>query len=73
MIEHRQVKARGLMQTVDSPWGPLRFAGSGVTLAHGTPRLDKLAPLLGADTDAILASVGFGQAEIAALHAGGVV
>ena len=73
VIEHRQVKARGLMQTVESPWGPLRFAGSGVTLAHGTPRLDKLAPLLGADTDAILASVGFGAAEIAALHAGGVV
>ena len=73
VIEHRQVKARGLMQTVESPWGPLRFAGSGVTLAHGTPRLDKLAPLLGADTDAILASVGFGQAEIAALHDGGVV
>jgi crotonobetainyl-CoA:carnitine CoA-transferase CaiB-like acyl-CoA transferase len=73
VIEHRQVKARGLMQEVDSPWGKLRFAGSGVTLAHGTPRLDKLAPLLGADTDAILAQVGFGPAEIAALRDGGVV
>ena len=73
VIEHRQVKARGLMQQVESPWGPLRFAGSGVTLAHGTPRLDTLAPLLGADTDAILAAAGFGADEIAALHAGGVV
>ena len=73
VIEHRQVKARGLLQEVDSPWGKLRFAGSGVTLAHGTPRLDKLAPLLGADTDAILAQVGFGPAEIAALRDGGVV
>jgi hypothetical protein len=25
-----------------------KFAGSGVTLAHGSPKLDKLAPLLGA-------------------------
>jgi crotonobetainyl-CoA:carnitine CoA-transferase CaiB-like acyl-CoA transferase len=73
VIEHRQVKARGLMQEVDSPWGKLRLAGSGVTLAHGTPRLDKLAPLLGADTDAILAEVGFGANEIAALREGGVV
>ncbi len=73
VIEHRQVKARGLLQEVDSPWGRLRFAGSGVTLAHGTPKLDKLAPLLGADTDAILAQVGFGPAEIAALRDGGVV
>ncbi len=73
VIEHRQVKARGLMQVVDSPWGKLRLAGSGVTLAHGTPRLDKLAPLLGADTDAILAEVGFGANEIAALREGGVV
>ncbi len=73
VIEHRQVKARGLMQEVESPWGKLRFAGSGVTLAHGTPRLDKLAPLLGADTDAILAEVGFGANEIAALREGGVV
>lgn len=73
VIEHRQVKARGLMQEVESPWGKLRFAGSGVTLTHGTPRLDKLAPLLGADTDAILAEVGFGANEIAALREGGVV
>jgi crotonobetainyl-CoA:carnitine CoA-transferase CaiB-like acyl-CoA transferase len=73
VIEHRQVKARGLIQEVDSPWGKLRLAGSGVTLAHGTPRLDKLAPLLGADTDAILAEVGFGANEIAALREGGVV
>jgi len=73
VIEHRQVQARGLMQEVDSPWGRLRFVGSGVALAHGTPRLDRLAPLLGADTDAILADVGFGPDEIAALHAGGVV
>lgn len=73
VIEHRQVKARRLIQEVESPWGRLRFAGSGVTLAHGTPKLDKLAPLLGADTDAILAQVGFGPAEIAALRDGGVV
>ena len=72
VIEHRQVKARGLIQEVDSPWGKLRFAGSGVTLAHGGPRLDSLAPLLGADTDAILAELGFTPDDIAALHEKGV-
>ena len=73
VIEHRQVQARGLMQTVDTPYGPLRFVGSGITLAHGGGRLDRVAPALGADTDAILAAVGFGAAEIAALREGGVV
>jgi len=73
VIEHRQVQARGLMQTVDTPYGPLRFAGSGVKLAHGAARLDRVAPALGADTDAILGAVGFGAEEIAALREGGVI
>lgn len=73
VIEHRQVQARGLMQSVDTAFGPLRFAGSGVRLDHGSPRLDTAGPALGADTDAVLAAVGFGPAEIAALRAEGVV
>lgn len=73
VIEHRQVQARGLIQVVDTPHGALRFAGSGVKLDHGNPRLDTAGRPLGADTDAVLAAVGFGAAEIAALRAEGVV
>lgn len=34
---------------------------------------NRAAPLLGADTDAVLAEIGFGEAEVAALRAKGVV
>jgi len=73
IIEHRQIAARGVMQTVDSPHGPLRMVGSGFRLAHGGGRLDRAPPEIGADTDAVLTEAGFGAAEIAALRANGVV
>ncbi len=73
IIEHRQIAARGVMQTVDSPHGPLRLVGSGFRLAHGGGKLDRAPPAIGADTDTILAQAGFGPDEIAALHANEVV
>ena len=73
IIEHRQIQARGVMQTVDSPYGPLRLVGSGFRLAHGGGRLDRAPPAIGADTDAILAEAGFGPQEIAALRTNEVV
>jgi len=73
IIDHPQLAARGVLQTVDSPWGPLRLMGSGFQMAHGGGRLDTLAPAAGADTDAVLASIGYDAAAIAALRADGVV
>src|SRR5947209_149377 len=69
VIEHPQIKARGAIQELDTPYGRLRFAGSGFKLAHGGGRLDRMAPELGADTDAVLGELGFDAAEIAALRA----
>ena len=73
IIEHRQIAARGVMQTVESEFGPLRFVGSGFRLAHGGGRLDRAPPAIGADTDSILAEAGFGVDEIAALRGSEVV
>jgi crotonobetainyl-CoA:carnitine CoA-transferase CaiB-like acyl-CoA transferase len=42
-------------------------------LAHGGPRVDAPPPRLGADTDAVLAELGYAPADIAALRAGGAV
>jgi crotonobetainyl-CoA:carnitine CoA-transferase CaiB-like acyl-CoA transferase len=42
-------------------------------LAHGGPQVDSPPPMLGADTDAVLAELGYGAAEIAALRAQKVV
>ncbi|HXT78832.1 MAG TPA: CaiB/BaiF CoA-transferase family protein [Acetobacteraceae bacterium] len=73
IIDHPQIAARGAMQTVESPYGPLRLMGSGFQMAHGGGKLDTVAPAAGADTDAILAGIGYDAAKIAALRADGVV
>jgi crotonobetainyl-CoA:carnitine CoA-transferase CaiB-like acyl-CoA transferase len=73
IIDHPQIAARGVLQTVDSPYGPLRLMGSGFQMAHGGGRLDTLAPAAGADTDAVLTSLGYDAAAIAALRADAIV
>ena len=73
VIDHPQIKARGAIQELDTPYGRLRFAGSGFKLAHGGGRLDRMAPELSADTDAVLDELGFDAAEIAALRAREIV
>jgi crotonobetainyl-CoA:carnitine CoA-transferase CaiB-like acyl-CoA transferase len=73
VIDHPQVSARGAIQEVDTPYGRLRFAGSGFRLAHGGGRLDSMAPELGAHTDEVLASLGYGDEAIADLRAREIV
>jgi crotonobetainyl-CoA:carnitine CoA-transferase CaiB-like acyl-CoA transferase len=73
-VEHEQVRARpGLMQQVATPYGELRFSTTGFRLAHGDAVLDRAAPLLGADTDAVLAEAGYAEDEIARFRAGQVI
>jgi crotonobetainyl-CoA:carnitine CoA-transferase CaiB-like acyl-CoA transferase len=73
VIEHRQIVARGAMQTVDSAYGPLRFIGSGFQLAHGGGKLDTVAPPLGAHTEAVLGEFGYSAEEISVLRTARVV
>jgi len=73
IIDHPQVVARGVMQTVDSPYGPIRLMGSGFQMAHGGGKLDTIAPQAGADTDSVLADIGYDAAAIATLRAEAVI
>ena len=73
IIDHPQIVERGAMQTVDSPYGRLRLIGSGFQMAHGGGRLDTMAPEVGADTEAVLAEIGYDDAAIAALRADAVI
>src|SRR6476469_6492292 len=73
VIDHPQIAARGAIQELDTPYGRLRFAGSGFQLAHGGGRLDHMAPALSAHTEEVLGELGFDAAEIAALRAREIV
>ena len=73
VIDHPQIKARGAIQTVETPYGELRFAGNGFRLAHGGGKLERMAPKLGSGVDAVLAEAGYSPAEVASLRAAEVV
>jgi len=73
VIDHPQIVARGAVQEIDTPYGRLRFAGSGFKLAHGGGRLDSMAPELGAHTDEVLNALGYDAEAIAALRAREIV
>ena len=73
MIDHPQIRASGIVVELDHPQaGKVRQARPAATFSVSAPDLSHGAPVLGADTDAMLASAGFSQAEIAALRADGV-
>jgi crotonobetainyl-CoA:carnitine CoA-transferase CaiB-like acyl-CoA transferase len=73
VIDHPQIVARQALQEIDTPYGRLRFAGSGFQLAHGGGKLDRMAPELGAHTDEVLSSLGYDADAIAHLRAREVV
>jgi crotonobetainyl-CoA:carnitine CoA-transferase CaiB-like acyl-CoA transferase len=73
VIDHPQIVARGAVQEIDTPYGRLRFAGSGFQLAHGGGRLDHMAPEPGAHTDDVLRAIGYDAQAIAELRAKEVV
>jgi crotonobetainyl-CoA:carnitine CoA-transferase CaiB-like acyl-CoA transferase len=73
VIDHPQILARRAVQEIDTPYGRLRFAGSGFQLAHGGGRLDSMAPALGAHSDEVLNSLGYDREAIADLRAREIV
>lgn len=73
VIDHPQIAARKALQEIDTPYGRKRYAGAGFQLAHGNAKLERMAPVLSANTNEVLAEAGYSENEIAALREAAVV
>lgn len=73
-IDHPQVRARDMVAEIDHPAaGRLRMLGSPVKLSGQPPSIRRPPPVLGQDTDAVLAEAGISSAEIARLREEGII
>jgi itaconate CoA-transferase len=72
VLAHPQVPARGLIQQVDSPVGPVPVIASALHLPDSPARLDAI-PSLGGDTEAILKELGYSEDRIGRLRADGAI
>jgi crotonobetainyl-CoA:carnitine CoA-transferase CaiB-like acyl-CoA transferase len=67
-------RSRGMVQELEHPQaGRVKALGNPVKLSRSPATLRAAAPLLGADTDAVLAGLGYSPSEVAALRARKVV
>jgi crotonobetainyl-CoA:carnitine CoA-transferase CaiB-like acyl-CoA transferase len=72
VLDHPQMQARGMIQEIESPVGPIPVLASPLHLSASPPRLDPM-PALGADTESILADLGYSPADIATFRRDGVI
>lgn len=69
---HAQLRARDRWREVDTPAGAIPALLPPATFPDFDPRMDAV-PLIGEHTERILAEIGYTEAQIAALKAGGAV
>jgi len=73
-LRHPQVAARDMVVELEHPVaGTLKTLGSPIKLSGNPPSIQRPAPVLGQHTDEVLAELGFGGDDIAALRAKSVV
>jgi crotonobetainyl-CoA:carnitine CoA-transferase CaiB-like acyl-CoA transferase len=63
-VNHPQVRHRGQLQTVGSPFGPMTLVGPGFQLAHGGGGVARAPGRIGEHTDEILDEFGFAPSEV---------
>ncbi|WP_283135233.1 CaiB/BaiF CoA transferase family protein [Rhizohabitans arisaemae] len=74
VIASPQVEARDMLVTIDHPkLGPLRVPGLPIKLSGSPGRVRTPPPLVGQDTEDILAELGYSDSEVAALRVDGAV
>ena len=74
LADDPQVEAAGIMADLDHPLtGPQRVVGPIVELSDTPTAVRRPAPVLGADTEAVLREAGCSDAELAAYRAAGAI
>jgi crotonobetainyl-CoA:carnitine CoA-transferase CaiB-like acyl-CoA transferase len=68
-----QIRHRQMALFSETPAGPMRTVGAPIKLSDTPASLRTPPPLFGQDTDAVLRTLGLGDAEIEQLRAQGVV
>jgi crotonobetainyl-CoA:carnitine CoA-transferase CaiB-like acyl-CoA transferase len=72
VLDHPQLTTRDRFAEIGSPVGPLRATLPPITMPGRAPRMDPI-PALGEHTDAVLAELGYGEADRERLRAVGAV
>jgi crotonobetainyl-CoA:carnitine CoA-transferase CaiB-like acyl-CoA transferase len=71
-VQLQQLASRDILQSVETPHGPVRLAGSGFRLEHGGGSVERAPATPGQHTDDVLAEAGYSPADIAAMREEGV-
>jgi crotonobetainyl-CoA:carnitine CoA-transferase CaiB-like acyl-CoA transferase len=72
VLAHPQMKAREMIQEIDSPVGRVPVLATPLHLSDSPQRLDPM-PALGEDTESILRDLGYSTADIAGFRRDGVI
>jgi itaconate CoA-transferase len=72
VLAHPQMKAREMIQEIDSPVGRIPVLATPLHLSDSPQRLDPM-PALGQDTESILHDLGYSEADIAAFRSDAVI
>ncbi|HEX2885237.1 CoA transferase [Vineibacter terrae] len=72
-VQLEQLASRDILQSIETPHGTVRLAGSGFRLEHGGGTVERAPAMAGQHTDEVLAEAGYSPADIAAMRADGVL
>jgi formyl-CoA transferase/CoA:oxalate CoA-transferase len=74
VFDNPQIKHLGIPRPITHPkMGTSNLVGSPINLSDTPPKFFRAAPLLGEDTDEVLAKLGYGESAVEELRASGVI
>ncbi len=72
-INSPQIRARGMVSTMDTPYGKIPVTGTPFKMSRTPGKVSKAPPQLGEDSESILSAAGYSSDEIEAIKRDGVI